>query len=78
MLMLLTLKVDPDRVSAICQDLIRFGHVRKVLEVTGEFDVFALVEAKSVKDFRDFLEERVSKLPGVRRTETYLVLEEWK
>lgn len=75
---LLNLIIDPDKVTEACRRLIKFDKILKLFEVTGEYDVVALVETESIEAFRRFLEGKVLKIDGIRRTETYIILEEWK
>lgn len=42
-------------------------------QVTGEFDMIALIEAEPYQAFTDIV-ERIRKTPGVRDTDTQLVL----
>jgi DNA-binding Lrp family transcriptional regulator len=47
--------------------------VEELYEVTGEYDIVALVSAASIEDFRDFLKNKLLKIKGVRSTVTSVV-----
>ena len=56
-------------VKALCQ----FSNVEELYEVTGEYDIVALVSAADIDDFRDFLKYKLLKIKGVRSTVTSVV-----
>jgi DNA-binding Lrp family transcriptional regulator len=45
-----------------------------VYEVTGEYDIVALVGADDIASFRDFLKNKILKINGVNSTVTSLIL----
>ena len=45
-----------------------------VYEVTGEYDIVALVGANDIASFRDFLKNKILKINGVNSTVTSLIL----
>ena len=58
-----------DVVRALCE----FSNVEEVYEVTGEYDIIALVSVASIEEFRDFLKYKILKIKGVRSTVTSVV-----
>lgn len=59
--------------TRITRRLIGFSQVKTVYEITGDYDVVAHVEANSIGDLNDFIEElRVSE--GVEQTATHIIL----
>ena len=58
-----------DVVRALCQ----FPSVEELYEVTGKFNLVALVSAADVEDFGDFLKHKILKISGVRSTVTSIV-----
>jgi len=57
----------------VVQALSQFSNVEELYEVTGEYDIVALVSAASIEDFRDFLKNKLLKIKGVRSTVTSVV-----
>jgi DNA-binding Lrp family transcriptional regulator len=51
-----------------------FPNVEELYEVTGEFDVVALVSTADIEEFRDFLKNKLLKVKGVKSTVTSIVL----
>jgi DNA-binding Lrp family transcriptional regulator len=45
-----------------------------VYEVTGEYDIVALVGADDIASFRDFLKNKILKINGINSTVTSLIL----
>ena len=58
-----------DVVKALCQ----LPNVEELYEVTGEYDIVALVSAADIAEFRDFLKNKLLKIKGVRSTVTSVV-----
>ena len=49
--------------------------MEELYEVTGEYDIVALVSAASIEEFRDFLKYKILKIKGVRSTVTSVVFD---
>jgi DNA-binding Lrp family transcriptional regulator len=56
----------------------KLENVEELYEVTGEFDIVALVSASDIEEFRDILKNRIMKIQGVRSTITSIVLQAHK
>jgi DNA-binding Lrp family transcriptional regulator len=54
--------------------LSKLPNVEEVYEVTGEFDIVTLVSTNDIEEFRDFLKNKILKIPGVHSTVTSIVL----
>ncbi len=54
--------------------LSKLPNVEEVYEVTGEFDIVTLVSTADIEEFRDFLKNKILKIPGVHSTVTSIVL----
>ncbi|MFQ5710997.1 MAG: Lrp/AsnC family transcriptional regulator [Candidatus Geothermarchaeales archaeon] len=70
--------VDPKSLEEVCQNLSKLEEIKRVYEITGEYDVFTEVEVESVEDFRRLLKEKILKIAGVKLTESSIVLGVWK
>jgi len=58
----------------VVKSLNQMPNVEELYEVTGEFDVVALVSAADIEEFRDFLKNRLLKVKGIKSTVTSIVL----
>ena len=56
------------------QALSKIDSVEELYEVTGEFDIVALVSASDIEDLREVLTNRVMRIKGVKSTITSVVL----
>jgi len=66
--------VDSPLLGEVVEALIQFPNVEEIYEVTGEFDIVTLVSTNDIEEFRDFLKNKVLKIPGVKSTVTSIVL----
>ncbi|MFQ5951571.1 MAG: Lrp/AsnC ligand binding domain-containing protein [Candidatus Geothermarchaeales archaeon] len=78
MKVLVGIVVEPRLLEEVCEMLSKVEEVVEVYEVTGEYDVFAEIEVASVEAFRALLKEDVLAMPGVKLTESSVVLGVWK
>ena len=58
----------------VVQGLSKIDAIEELYEVTGEFDLVALVEASDIESFRDTLKNKIMKIIGVKSTVTSIVL----
>ena len=68
------LEVDPDKMDTVCASLADFDEIGYVTLTTGAMDVFAWGRFSSTESLGLFLRSKVGKIPGVRRTETYMCI----
>ena len=68
------LEVDPDKMDPVCASLADFDEIGYVTLTTGAMDVFAWGRFCSTESLGLFLRSKVGKIPGVRRTETYMCI----
>ncbi len=66
--------VESPTLDDVVQALSKLPNVEELYEVTGEFDVIALVSAADIEEFRDFLKNKLLKIKGVKSTVTSIVL----
>lgn len=58
------------------------GQLEKIPEITsihyttGNYSMFVRIYAKSTDDLKDILHDKVQKVEGIERTETFIILEE--
>jgi len=66
----------PVPVPEVSKNIMRISGVEAVYEVTGEYDIVALVRVQSVDDVNRFIDE-IRSIPGVVGTYTMIVLRVW-
>ena len=66
-------EVEPGRVREVAQRAAEFPQSSYVACATGESDVSISLRTRSIEELFDFVTEELGKIPGVRRTRTYLL-----
>jgi Lrp/AsnC family transcriptional regulator for asnA, asnC and gidA len=68
------IQVDPGKLEDVANELGRVPETLNVSVTTGAFDVFAWVALPSPEQLHSFLLGTVGKIPGVKRSETFVTL----
>ena len=63
---------------SIVGQLTQHANVCYLANVTGRFDLIGIIVTRTAKEFADFVENVVSVIPGVDRTETFVSLNVFK
>jgi Lrp/AsnC family transcriptional regulator, leucine-responsive regulatory protein len=71
-------RTTPDVFDAFAQAIKRMPEVQECHMVAGGFDYLIKARVKDMTAYRTFLGESLTRLPGVRQTHTYAVMEEVK
>lgn len=66
--------VESPALGDVMQALSELPDVEELYEVTGEYDIVTLVSAEGIEEFRDFLNNKILKIKGVKSTTTSIVL----
>lgn len=61
-----------DRIPELAQQIADLDGVTEVYSVTGEIDLVAMVRVRRQDQLAEVIAERLTKLPGVVRTETLI------
>ena len=75
---LVGLKVDADKTDSIADRLAELEEINWVSVTTGSFDVFVWATLRSPDALHDFLRTRVGTIPGVRKVETFISVNDQK
>ena len=70
--------VESPLIAEVAEALSGLYNVEELFEVTGEFDLVALVSAKDIEEFRGLVKDKIMKIRGVKSTVTTVVLETFK
>ena len=67
------LEVEPGRVREVAENAAKFPQISYVACATGESDVSISLRVRSIEELFNFVTEKLGKIPGVRRTQSYLL-----
>ncbi|HQY34332.1 Lrp/AsnC ligand binding domain-containing protein [Actinotalea sp.] len=63
---------DPSRIPEIAAQVAEIAGVREVFSVTGGTDLIAMVKVREHEQLADVIADRVSKVDGIIRTQTFI------
>jgi DNA-binding Lrp family transcriptional regulator len=63
---------EADKIPEAAQAIAELEGVREVYSVAGDRDLIALVNVRQHDELADVIADRLSKVPGVASTETYI------
>ncbi|RME44649.1 MAG: Lrp/AsnC family transcriptional regulator [Chloroflexi bacterium] len=66
-------EIEPGRVKEVAQQAARFPQCSYVACATGDSDVSISLRVRSIDELFSFVTEKLSKIPGVRRTHSYIL-----
>jgi Lrp/AsnC family transcriptional regulator for asnA, asnC and gidA len=66
-------EVEPGRVREVAEQAAKFPQISYVACATGESDVSISLRVRSIEELFNFVTEKLGKIPGVRRTQSYLL-----
>ncbi len=75
---LIGVRVDTKNIEEFAIEASEFTNVEDVFLVTGEYDVIVKVKFPSYGELKDFIVNKLSKLDGVLKTETMMVVNTYK
>jgi Lrp/AsnC family transcriptional regulator for asnA, asnC and gidA len=67
------IEVEPGCVRKVAETVARFPQVSYVACATGECDVSISLRVRNNEELFDFVTEQLGRIPGVRRTQTFLL-----
>lgn len=72
------LQVKLANLKTITQELVTHPDICYMANVTGRYDFIIVVRTRSSREFADFMENIVSRVQGIERTETFVNLQIFK
>lgn len=63
---------EPDRIPEVAEAIADLDGVSEVYSVTGTVDLVAMVRVREHEALADVIADRLSKVSGVRRTDTHI------
>lgn len=67
------IEVEPGRVREVAELVAEFPQASYVACATGEVDVSISLRVRSIEELFNFVTEKLGKIPGVRRTQSYIL-----
>ncbi len=67
--------VESALMDEVVSKLLKVDNVEELYEVTGEFDLVALISAEDIEEFRDTLNHQILNIHGIRSTVSSIVLQ---
>ncbi len=71
-------RTTPDVFDRFGRAMMSFDEVLECHMVGGGFDYLVKIRVRNMAAFRRFLEEKLGRVPGMKQTHTYFVMEEVK
>ncbi|MGA2683045.1 MAG: Lrp/AsnC ligand binding domain-containing protein [Candidatus Bathyarchaeia archaeon] len=71
---LVNIFVESSQMDEVIESLSQIDVVEELYEVTGEFDVVAIVSASDIEALSDVLKKRIMKIKGIKSTVTSVIL----
>ncbi len=70
--------VQAGQVDAVAHQIAQFHEVSYLFMASGEFDLFVEVFCENREHFVSFLNQTLQQVPGVERTQTFMILKTYK
>jgi Lrp/AsnC family transcriptional regulator for asnA, asnC and gidA len=70
--------VHTDQIDDVARRIAQFPEVSYLFMASGGFDLFVEVYCRDREHFVSFLSEKLRRVPGVERTETFMILKMYK
>ncbi len=71
---ILDVNVKSQELERVARTLQKLPQVVDLYEVTGEYDLVALVEADSIMGFRNLLKDKILSIQGISGTNTLVII----
>ncbi|MEM2902219.1 MAG: Lrp/AsnC ligand binding domain-containing protein [Candidatus Bathyarchaeia archaeon] len=70
----ISLSADSKKLEKVIEQLVEMPETQDVYEVTGEYDLIAVVKAKDISDFRVIVKDKILQIDGVVNSVSSFVL----
>jgi len=72
------ISVKANLISSIADEIAKLPEVAYLFQAAGEFDLFAEVFCRDREHFVSFLNNKLQQIPGVERTQSFMILKSHK
>ena len=73
-LVILDVNVKSQELERVAQALEKLPQVSDLYEVTGEYDLVAVIETDSIMSFRNLLKDKILSIKGISGTNTLVII----
>ncbi|MCL7385874.1 MAG: Lrp/AsnC ligand binding domain-containing protein [Thaumarchaeota archaeon] len=73
-LVVLHIYVESNKLDHVCKVLNNMSEVTDVFEVSGDYDIIAIMETESISKFREILKTNILKIEGIKAIASSIVL----
>lgn len=73
-IVLLNVFVESEQLESVTRALEKLPQVTDLYEVTGEYDLVALLKTDSISGFRELLKNRILRIKGIRSTVSAVII----
>ncbi len=77
-LAIIHLYVEPNKLLRVAETLKEMPEILDVYEVTGDYDIIAIVASDNINQLRELLKDKVLKTEGIKSSVTTIVLQTHK
>lgn len=70
--------VESAEMDDVIDELSKLDGLETLYEVTGEFDIVAMVSVADIETLRDVLKNKITKIKGIKSTVSSIVLKAYK
>ena len=70
--------VEGRPIDEVAEEMANFSEITYLFQAAGEFDLFVEVYCKDREHFVNFLNNKLQRVPGVRGTQSFLILKMYK
>ncbi|MEN2974658.1 MAG: Lrp/AsnC ligand binding domain-containing protein [Candidatus Caldarchaeales archaeon] len=70
--------VESSKLEHVAREINKLEEALDLYEVTGEFDIIAIMKADDIIGFRKLLKDKIMKIEGVKSTVTSIILYTYK
>jgi len=75
---MIAVTVESGQIEGVADQIAQFPEVTYLFMVSGEFDLFVEVYCRDTEHFVYFLNQKLQRVPGVQRTQTFMILKMYK
>ena len=72
------IETDPGQTESVAKQMVEYDQIGYLASMTGEYNLGASVSGISNSDIHEFIETKISTIPGVRRVNTSIVMRLFK
>jgi Lrp/AsnC family transcriptional regulator for asnA, asnC and gidA len=75
---MISISVQPPMINQVAKTISKFPEVSYLIMVSGDYDLLVEVLCKDRDHLANFLNEKLLKVPGIKNTQTSMVLHTYK